>query len=103
MRRRQAITGRSVKDDILFIGLVAAWGAISGALLAFVPQSRAAPIPPYFWILLAMVALELVLTLRLGGGFRPAVTMRARVIGLGLALGAMLLILYLTGAPVSVL
>jgi len=90
-------------DDRMFIGIVTVLGVLFSFILAFMPQSRAFPLPPYFWVLIAMGAVEILLSLRRGRGFQPAVTMQARIIALALAIGAMLLIPYLAGVQTSIL
>jgi uncharacterized membrane protein HdeD (DUF308 family) len=83
---------------LLFMGIV---GAAVGLILVLFPQSRDLRLPPYFWVLIAMAAFELVAFARARGAAGTVVTMEARIAGFVVAIVLMIAIPAAFGLPVS--
>ncbi len=74
-------------------------GAAVGALLVAKPELRDFSLPPYFWILIAMLLFELVLFLRAGGPPGAAIAMEVRLLGLVLGVLLMVAVPMIAGSP----
>jgi hypothetical protein len=90
-----------VTVDRIFIVFAVAVGAAIGAVLVAVPQSRAASLPPYFWILIAFAVFEVLAIYLRGGAWAPPIAMATRLIGFALALALMILIPLAAGVPLK--
>jgi hypothetical protein len=88
-----------VTVDRIFIIFAAVVGATIGGILVAVPQSRAASLPPYFWILIAFALFEVLTIYLRGGPWTPPIAMPTRLVGFALALALMILIPLAAGAP----
>ena len=47
--------------DHIFFGFMTAVGIAAGAVLIAMPETREARVPPYFWVLIAMILFEVTL------------------------------------------
>lgn len=82
---------------------MAVCGIIAGGILVLAPQSAKFVVPPYFWVLVAMLAFEGLAHWRLGGNPGSLLSMEFRLIGLIVGVALMFAVPYLAGAPVSLL
>ena len=90
--------------DYLFFGLMAVIGAVCGAILVAVPKAQNFVIAPYFWVLIAMGLFELVVVLlRQTRPELPMLSTPARLLGLMIGVGLMLIIAAAGGAPLKFL
>ena len=80
-------------------------GVVAGIVLVVAPQTAKFMVPPYFWILIAMLAFEGFAHWRYGGGSAPGslISMEFRLIGLIGSVAVMFAIPYIAGVPVSLL
>lgn len=83
----------------LFFGFMALIGAAVGALLVAKPALRDFGLPPYFWILIAMLLFELVVFLRTGRMPGATIAMEVRLLGLVLGVVLMVIIPVIAGSP----
>ena len=67
----------------LFLGFMALIGAAVGALLVAKPAVRDFGLPPYFWILIAMLLFELAVFLRTRRAPGATIAMEVRLLGSG--------------------
>ena len=90
--------------DYLFFGFMAVVGAVSGAILVAVPKAQNFIVAPYFWVLIAMAVFDLVVVIRRQTRPEtPMLTTPARLLGLIVGVGLMLLIAAMGGAPMKFL
>ena len=90
--------------DYLFFGLMAVIGAVCGAILVAVPKAQSFVLAPYFWVLIAMGLFELVVVLlRQTRPELPMLSTPARLLGLMIGVGLMLIIAAAGGAPLKFL
>ena len=90
--------------DYLFFGFMAVVGAVSGAIIVAVPKAQNFVVAPYFWVLIAMAAFDLVVVVRRQTRPEmPMLTTPARLLGLIVGVGLMLLIAAMGGAPMKFL
>ena len=83
----------------IFIVFMTLCGLIIAGLVMFFPQSRNFGIPPYFWVLIAMVVFEGIAFALSRGAPGTVITMESRVIGFVVAIALMLLVPYAAGLP----
>ena len=69
----------------LFLGFMALIGVAVGALLVAKPALRDVGLPPYFWILIAMLLFELAVFLRTRRAPGATIAMEMRLLALVLA------------------
>lgn len=92
-----------MKLDHVFLAFMAVCGVVAGGILVAAPQSARFVIPPYFWLLIAMLAFEGFVYWRFGGNLGSSISMEFRLIGLLIGIAVMFAIPYVAGAPVSLL
>ncbi|MEW6452031.1 MAG: hypothetical protein AB1490_15355 [Pseudomonadota bacterium] len=92
-----------MKLDHVFLAFMAVCGIVAGGVLFAAPQSARFVIPPYFWLLIAMLAFEGLVYWRFGGNLGSLISMEFRLIGLLIGIAVMFAIPYVAGAPVSLL
>ena len=80
-------------------GLHGLVGIAVGAVLVLAPETRDFRLPPYFWVLIAMAAFELIAFARWRGAPGTVVTMDARLGGFLLAIVLMVAIPMAADAP----
>jgi hypothetical protein len=85
--------------DSIFLAFMVAVGAAIGAVLVIAPESRNLRLPPYFWVLIAMVAFELAAFAWRRGPLGTAISMEARMLGLVVGVVLMIAIPTVAGAP----
>ena len=83
----------------IFLGFMALIGAAVGALLVAKPELRDVGLPPYFWILIAMLLFELAVFLRNRQSPGEAIAMEVRLLGLVLGVVLMVIIPMIAGSP----
>jgi hypothetical protein len=83
----------------LFLGFMALIGAAVGAVLVARPEVRDFRLPPYFWILIAMLLFELAVYLRTGRTPGATTAMEVRLLGLVLGVVLMVVIPIIAGSP----
>jgi hypothetical protein len=81
----------------LFLAFMTLVGVIVGIVLVVSPESRDYKLPPYFWVLIAMAAFELIAFARGRGARGTVVSMDARLGGFVLAIVLMVAIPYVSG------
>ena len=81
-----------MSTDRIFIVFAILVGAISGAVIVWVPQSRTIGLAPYFWILIAFALFEGVVYARRGPTAGPPIAMVTRLMGFAVALALLVLI-----------
>ena len=89
--------------DRIFLAFMAVVGAAIGFLLVLYPASRDFRIPPYLWVLVAMMLFEGVAYWRGGGAAGTMVSMEFRLIALLVAVVLVIAIPSLMGAPGRIL
>ena len=83
----------------LFLGFMALVGAAVGVLLVAKPAVRDFGLPPYFWILIAMLLFELVVYLRTRRSPAESIAMEVRLFALVLAVLLMEVPPIIAGSP----
>ena len=83
----------------IFLGFMAVVGVVAGAVLVAKPEVRDFRVPPYFWILIAMLLFELALFARSRGAPGTMITLEARLFGLVLGVLLMVIIPVIAGSP----
>jgi hypothetical protein len=84
--------------DRIMIGYAIVVGIAVGAILVVVPQAREFRVPPYFWVLAAIAAFDIVAYVRGRGAPGTMAGMDARVAGFVLAIVLMVGIPVMLGA-----
>jgi hypothetical protein len=84
--------------DRIMIGYAILVGTVVGAILVVVPQAREFRVPPYFWVLAAIAAFDIVAYLHGRGAPGTMAGMDARLAGFVLAVVLMVGIPVLLGA-----
>ena len=51
----------AMTTDHVFLGFMGAVGIAAGAILIAMPETRDLRVPPYFWVLIAMILFEITL------------------------------------------
>jgi hypothetical protein len=74
-------------------------GLILAGLVLLFPRSRDFGIPPYFWVLIAMVLFEGIAFARNRGAPGTVIAVETRLIGFVIAIALLLVIPYLAGQP----
>jgi hypothetical protein len=92
-----------LKFDHIFLVFMAVCGVVAGGILVAAPQSAKFMVPPYFWLLIAMLVFEGIAHWRIGGNLGSLISMEFRLIGLLVGIALMFAIPYFAGAPVSLL
>jgi hypothetical protein len=82
----------------VFLAFMTLVGAAVGIVLVMAPQSRDFRVPPYFWVLIAMAAFELIAFARGRGAPGTMVAMEARLCGFVLGIVIMVVIPILAGS-----
>ena len=85
--------------DHLFFAYMAAVGIASGAILVAKPAAGDLLVKPYFWVLIAILAFDLVTYLRGRNAPGTMLGMDARLLGLVIGVLAMVAIPSLAGSP----
>jgi hypothetical protein len=100
-RRRALIFPQSIAMTLnhLFFGFMALIGAAVGALLVAKPALGDVGLPPYFWVLVAMLLFELAIFLRTGRNPGVTITMEVRLFGLVVGVVLMVAIPMIAGSP----
>lgn len=83
----------------LFLGFMALVGVAVGVLLVVRPDLRNVGLPPYFWILAAMLLFELVVFLRTRRAPAESIAMEVRLLALVLAVLLMEVPPIIAGSP----
>jgi len=83
----------------LFLGYMAVIGAAVGAVLVVKPEVRDFRLPPYFWILIAMLLFGLVVFLRTRRSPGETIAMEVRLLGLVLGVVLMVVVPIIAGSP----
>jgi hypothetical protein len=83
----------------IFLGFMALIGVAVGALLVAKPEVRDFRLPPYFWILIAMLLFELAVFLRRKGAPGGMISMEVRLLGLVVGVVLMVVIPAIAGSP----
>jgi hypothetical protein len=87
--------------DHIFLGFMGAVGIVAGAILIAMPETRDLRVPPYFWVLIAMILFEA--TLFAFAVFRGVpgrmISNGARLLGFVLAVVIMVVMPILAGSP----
>jgi len=86
--------------DRILIAYMIAIGLVVGGVLAVVPQAREWRLPPYFWVLAAVAAFDLVCYLRGRGAPGTMAGMDARLLAFVLGIVLMVAVPALLGAGV---
>ena len=84
--------------DRIFLIFMAAIGSAVGILLIVMPHARDFRVPPYFWVLIAMILFELAAYARGRGAPGTMVAMEMRLLGFVLAIVLMVVIPILAGS-----
>ena len=85
--------------DHIFLGFMGAVGTAAGATLIAMPETRDLRVPPYFWVLIAMVLFEVTLFAFWRGVTGRMVSNGARLLGFVLAVVIMIVMPILAGSP----
>jgi hypothetical protein len=85
--------------DHIFLGFMGAVGIAAGAILIAKPETRDLRVPPYFWVLIAMVFFEVTLFAFWRGVPGRMVSNGARLLGFVLAVVTMIVMPILAGSP----
>lgn len=91
-----------MRIDHLFYLYMLAVGGAAATLLVVEPTSADFFIKPYFWVLLAVAAFDLVTYLLRGGDREKMVGMDARLLGFVLGIATMVVVKMLMGSNASV-
>jgi hypothetical protein len=83
----------------VFLAFMVLVGAAVGIVLVVYPESRDLRLSPYFWVLIAMAAFELIAFARGRGTPGTVVSMDARLAGFVLAIVLMVAIPIVAGSP----
>jgi hypothetical protein len=85
----------------LFIAYAIVVGLIVGGVIVLYPQSRDFTVAPYFWVLIAFGAFELIAVarLRVSG---PPITARTRIIGFAISIALIVAIPMGAGMPLKI-
>lgn len=78
-------------------------GAVAGGIQIVAPQAAQFMLPPFFWLLMAMLVFEGITHWRLGGAPGSLISMEFRLIALFAGVAMMLAITYIAGVPVRLL
>lgn len=89
-------------DHILLVFMVVC-GAIGGAVLTGAPQTAKFVVPPYFWLLIAMLAFEGFVHWRFGGAPGSLISVEFRLIALVAGVAVMFAIPYFAGVQINLL
>jgi hypothetical protein len=89
--------------DRIFLAFMAVVGAAIGFLLVLHPPIRNFVIPPYLWVIVAMMLFEAAAYWRGGGAAGTMVSMEYRLIALVVAVALVIAIPSLMGSPGRVL
>ena len=92
--------GGMTSIDRIFLGYTLLAGLAAGAVLVAKPELRDFGISPFFWIVIAMAAFELMCFARGGGAPGATITMGIRLVGFALALAMMIAVQAAAGSPV---
>jgi len=92
-----------LKLDHIFLVFMVLCGVVTGIVLVAAPQTAKLVLPPYFWLLIAMLAFEGFAYWRFGGAPGSLISMEFRLIGLIAGVAVMFAIPYIAGVPVSLL
>lgn len=84
--------------DRIFLAFMVAVGVASGVILVYWPEGRNAQVPPYFWVLIAMLIFELAAYARGRGAPGTMATMESRLLGFVLAIVLLVVIPILAGS-----
>jgi len=82
-----------------FLSFMAVAGLATGIVLIFKPEAREFRVPPYFWVLIAMVLFELAAYVRGRGAAGTMVRMDIRLFGFVLVILLMILLPIMAGSP----
>ncbi len=85
--------------DHIFLGFMTAVGIAAGAILIAAPETRDLRVPPYFWVLIAMILFEITLFALFRGVPGRMVSNGARILGFVLAVVIMVVLPILAGSP----
>jgi len=85
--------------DHIFLGFMGAVGVAAGATLIAMPETRDLRVPPYFWVLIAMILFEITLFAFWRGVPGRMVSNGARLLGFVLAVVIMVVMPILAGSP----
>ncbi len=85
--------------DHIFLGFMGAVGIAAGATLIAMPETRDLRVPPYFWVLIAMILFEITLFAFWRGVPSRMVSNGARLLGFVLAVVIMVVMPILAGSP----
>jgi hypothetical protein len=85
----------------IFLGFMIVAGLAAGAALVARPELRDLRVPPYFWILIAMLLFELAAFARGSGAPGTMITMEIRLLGFVLAVVLMIALPVVAGSPGS--
>ncbi|MCW5692369.1 MAG: hypothetical protein KIT48_08395 [Pseudolabrys sp.] len=78
--------------DWIFFGFCLVTGIAAGVISVMVPESGTMAVSPYFWVLIAVALFETVAIYLRGFEYGPPLTMKTRVLGFCLGIGAMVVI-----------
>jgi hypothetical protein len=85
--------------DHIFLGFMTAVGIAAGGILIAMPETRDLRIPPYFWVLVAMILFEVTLFAFFRGVPGRMVSNGARLLGFVLAVVILIVMPILAGSP----
>jgi hypothetical protein len=85
--------------DHIFIGFMGAVGFAAGAILIAMPETRDLRVPPYFWVLIAMILFEVTVFALWRGVPGRMVSNGARLLGFVLAVVIMVVLPIIAGSP----
>ena len=83
----------------VFLGFMALIGVAVGVVLVVRPEVRNFVLPPYLWILIAMLLFELVVFLRTRRTPGETIAMEVRLLGLVLGVVLMVVVPIIAGSP----
>ena len=85
--------------DHIFLGFMGAVGIAAGVILIAMPETRDLRVPPYFWVLIAMILFEVTLFAVFRGVPGRMISNGARLLGFVLAIVIMVVMPILAGSP----
>lgn len=91
-----------MRIDHLFFAYMALVGAAAALILIVAPQAGNFFIKPYFWVLLAVAAFDIVTYTRAQGDREAMIGMDARLLGFVIGIVTMIVIKTLSGSTASV-
>ena len=92
-----------MKLDHIFLLFMIVCGAIAGSILVAAPQVAKFIVPPYFWLLIAMIAFEGFAHWPFGGAPGSLLSLEFRLIALVAGVAAMFAIPYVAGVQITML